>query len=154
MRLSTVTLTVLAAVASVSASALYRRQYPSCANACLAAADFGNCEMTDNFCLCSSEPFVSSTTTCIQAACEGEDLETALFVSRELCERVGVTLGGPTPTGDAATPSGSGSGSGSSSPAPTSDGDEENEVGEDGSAMAHGVNIAAVAALGLAALAF
>ncbi|KAF9484322.1 hypothetical protein BDN70DRAFT_872830 [Pholiota conissans] len=94
MRFSTVAFTLFGAAASASASTLVARQspYPDCANPCLASADFGDCDPTDNHCLCTNSAFVSGTTTCIESSCTGADLAKAISVSQGICLSVGVTL--------------------------------------------------------------
>ncbi|KJA23974.1 hypothetical protein HYPSUDRAFT_117173, partial [Hypholoma sublateritium FD-334 SS-4] len=60
-----------------------------CANSCIADANLGSCtSATDLLCLCTSSAFISSTTTCIEAACTGSDLATALSVSQAICASV------------------------------------------------------------------
>ncbi|TFL07435.1 hypothetical protein BDV98DRAFT_652421 [Pterulicium gracile] len=96
---------LLAAVASVSATTLLRRQqspYPDCALPCLVAAMEGECA-GDVACLCRDEAFVVGSTECIATSCEGDDLENANRVARESCASVGVNLE-EQPT-DSATPS-------------------------------------------------
>ncbi|GBE83495.1 hypothetical protein BKA93DRAFT_821791 [Sparassis latifolia] len=91
------------AIASVSAGTILRRQFPSCATPCLANANFGSCNESDDTCLCNSSQFVDSVTTCIMSSCNGSDLTTAEQDAQQLCLAVGVTL--------TATPSGSATGS-------------------------------------------
>lgn len=55
---------------------------------CLENANFGNCAHQDNACLCASEPFVSSTTACIESACSGSDLTNAEQYSQDICKSV------------------------------------------------------------------
>ncbi|KAG6815309.1 hypothetical protein H0H93_010284 [Arthromyces matolae] len=85
---------VLALFASSASAGLIARQFPSCADDCVMGdnVNYGGCSSTDNVCLCKSETFVSASTACIEAACSGSDLQTALSISRELCASVGVTL--------------------------------------------------------------
>ncbi|KAF8961424.1 hypothetical protein BDZ97DRAFT_1829218 [Flammula alnicola] len=87
MRFSTVAFTLFGAAASASASTLFGRQstLPTCAVACTTSADLGGCVATDTHCLCTNPAFVSSTTTCIEAACTGADLQNALTFSQQLC---------------------------------------------------------------------
>ncbi|KAF5325447.1 hypothetical protein D9619_010044 [Psilocybe cf. subviscida] len=133
MRFSTVAITLFGAAASASASTLFARQntLPDCAIPCTMSADFGGCAPTDNHCLCTNQAFVSSTTTCVQKACTGTDLQNALAFSRDLCLKVGVTLtaspsstpaGSSTPaasTGASSTGAASGASSTPTAPATT-----------------------------------
>ncbi|KAF8177665.1 hypothetical protein BJ912DRAFT_674045 [Pholiota molesta] len=107
MRFSTVAFTLFGAAASASASSLVARQspYPDCANPCIASADLGSCGQTDTHCLCTSPAFVSGTTTCIEGACTGADLQKAISVSQGLCAAVGVTLSSTSTGTTAATSS-------------------------------------------------
>ncbi|TFK28260.1 hypothetical protein FA15DRAFT_665480 [Coprinopsis marcescibilis] len=167
MRFTTITIALLGAAASASASALYRRQYPDCTASCFAAADFGTCEMSDAACLCASPTFVASTTACFRTECQGEDLENALLVSRTVCEQVGVTLTEPEPTGGEGEPGTSPDPTDDTAPGPASSGgpvvsggasNTESSggprptnpgAGAGSSAITHGVNgFVAVAALG------
>ncbi|KAJ3975649.1 hypothetical protein EV361DRAFT_945974 [Lentinula raphanica] len=43
-------------------------------------------------CLCSNPQFISTTTTCIEGACSGNDLQTAISAAESLCAEAGVTL--------------------------------------------------------------
>ena len=63
-----------------------------CAAACLASADFGSCSQNDNACLCSSQPFIQSTTSCITSKCSGQDLANAEAYSQAICKSVVRTL--------------------------------------------------------------
>ncbi|KAF8893126.1 hypothetical protein BD779DRAFT_1508942 [Infundibulicybe gibba] len=119
MRFSIAVLSLLGAAASVSASTLLGRQgtIPACAGPCLTTADLDGCALTDNACLCKSQKFVASSTTCIQGACKGDDLTNAEAAAVALCAAVGVTLTPPAASGSA---SGSASGAAASSTAPAS----------------------------------
>ncbi|KAJ6627450.1 hypothetical protein B0H10DRAFT_1941189 [Mycena sp. CBHHK59/15] len=81
--------------ASVSA-AHFRRQLPGipdCANNCLNnPATLGGCQQTDEACLCKSLPFLQSTFSCIMAACQGADQQSAINGAENLCSAFGVTL--------------------------------------------------------------
>ncbi|KIJ98605.1 hypothetical protein K443DRAFT_9038 [Laccaria amethystina LaAM-08-1] len=119
-------ITVALAAASASASTLLGRQsIPACAGTCIANADLGGCSATDNTCLCKSSTFVTSTATCIESSCKGDDLDAAIAAAEQLCAAVGVTLS-DLPTGSATTAGASSSASGSApattatSPATTS----------------------------------
>ncbi|KAJ3808340.1 hypothetical protein EV368DRAFT_84802 [Lentinula lateritia] len=91
---------LLAAVAvagSTFASGHSPRQLnlPTCALPCLTATSstsFGSCSSTDEACLCSNPQFISNTTTCIEGACTGNDLQTAISAAEALCAQAGVTL--------------------------------------------------------------
>ncbi|EKM78262.1 hypothetical protein AGABI1DRAFT_114592 [Agaricus bisporus var. burnettii JB137-S8] len=123
MRLS-FALAVAALASTVSASFVARQGgLPGCATTCIATADFGGCEATDNACLCKNEGFVSSSTNCIVSTCEGDDLETSLNAAKQLCAAVGVTLTS-TPaalTSATSTPAGSPSETSSGAASTTSD---------------------------------
>ncbi|KAG6895049.1 hypothetical protein C0992_003355 [Termitomyces sp. T32_za158] len=134
-------LAILALAASVSAQTI-----PSCANACLFGTnvDLDGCQPTDNVCLCKSQAFVSKSTTCIEAACKGNDLDNALSVARTLCASVGVTLTSTFPVSATASPSATAAAD-ASAPATTSN-----------AATLHRASanaLAGLAAAGLAALA-
>ncbi|KAG2159469.1 uncharacterized protein EDB93DRAFT_1115887 [Suillus bovinus] len=92
MRFAVVVLPLSVAVSSAFAALLTRQSLPSCAVPCLTNADFGNCSETDDNCLCHSEAFINSTTSCIQTSCTGSDLTNAEAASQSLCAAVGVTL--------------------------------------------------------------
>ncbi|KAG8769154.1 hypothetical protein FRC12_005132 [Ceratobasidium sp. 428] len=110
-----VSFAILAFAAAVSASSGFRRQaaMPACAMQCIMNADLGNCDQTDNTCLCKSQAFVDSTYSCIATACQGDDLNTATAASRALCAAAGVTLTQSAPA--SATPTGTPTGAGQSS---------------------------------------
>ncbi|KAH8827123.1 hypothetical protein DL96DRAFT_1233624 [Flagelloscypha sp. PMI_526] len=134
MRFSVVTI-LAAFVASAVA------QLPDCATPCITGADLDGCQATDNACLCKSQKFVSSTTTCIMGACKGDNLTQAISVSQELCAKVGVTLSA-TSTAPAASGTSTSAAASSASAKPNS-------------ASIQGFNAAAgLVALGLAALVF
>ena len=59
-----------------------------CALPCVANANFGSCSHQDNACLCKSQAFINSTTTCIQGACQGQDLQNAEAYSQAICKSV------------------------------------------------------------------
>ncbi|RXW18318.1 hypothetical protein EST38_g7532 [Candolleomyces aberdarensis] len=156
MRFSAV-VAFLGLAASVSASALLPRQLPDCALTCLSTADFGTCAQNDNACLCRSEAFVTSATTCITTDCQGDDLATALTLAQAMCAAEGVTLGTGTPTGTTsggttppATTTGTNTAPTNTAPSTTtSGGAAQNTSG----AMAHGLSsVAAIAAIALAAV--
>ncbi|KAJ7704484.1 hypothetical protein B0H17DRAFT_1193708 [Mycena rosella] len=83
---------LFAASASASVTPLHRRQFPNCANDCLANPNLGGCKAGDDTCLCNNDVFVSSTFQCIEAACKGQDLATAIEGAAALCAAVHVTL--------------------------------------------------------------
>ncbi|KIK48523.1 hypothetical protein CY34DRAFT_68132, partial [Suillus luteus UH-Slu-Lm8-n1] len=76
------------AVSSTFAALLTRQSLPNCAVSCLQNADYGNCASTDDSCLCHSQAFINSTTSCIQASCTGSDLTNAEAASQSLCAAV------------------------------------------------------------------
>ncbi|KAJ3906995.1 hypothetical protein F5879DRAFT_944013 [Lentinula edodes] len=97
MRSFALLLAAAAVAGSTSASELSRRQFnlPTCALPCLTATSstsFGNCSSTDEACLCSNPQFISNATTCIEGACTGNDLQTAISAAEALCAQAGVTL--------------------------------------------------------------
>ncbi|KAJ7764614.1 hypothetical protein DFH07DRAFT_770460 [Mycena maculata] len=83
---------LFAAFVSASTLPLHRRQFPNCASNCLANPDLGGCTAGDDTCLCNNDVFVSSTFSCIEAACTGDDLEQAIAGAASLCAAVHVTL--------------------------------------------------------------
>ncbi|CAL1709734.1 unnamed protein product [Somion occarium] len=104
-------------VAVTSAATLFPRQYPDCANPCIANAETGSCTADDLGCLCNSSAFISSTTSCIISSCNADDAERAEAVARQFCATVGVTL---TSTPDISTSASSTSSApGSSAPSAT-----------------------------------
>ncbi|OSD00537.1 hypothetical protein PYCCODRAFT_1453309 [Trametes coccinea BRFM310] len=124
-------LALAAALSTASAAQIDRRQagYPSCALPCLASADFGSCDPTDDNCLCHSSGFINSVTSCVVSACSGSDLQQAESAAQQACASVGVTLtatpsGSQTssaaPSGTSPASSGSASSSTSAAPAATS----------------------------------
>ncbi|KAI0672256.1 hypothetical protein C8Q78DRAFT_1026087 [Trametes maxima] len=144
-------LALTAAVSSASAAHLQRRQYPDCATPCLASADFGNCDPLDDGCLCKNANFISSTTKCIQGACQGNELQTALTAAQQACLSVGVTLTNSAP---AATQTAPASGSSAAASSPTSTSAAPAQTSNNAAVSARGVNaLAALAAVGAAALA-
>ncbi|KAG9043479.1 hypothetical protein FS837_009489 [Tulasnella sp. UAMH 9824] len=68
--------------------------YPACALSCLTTANYGTCDPAtlDQKCLCQSQEFITSSTTCIRQSCSAEDDATAAQVSNELCAEAGVTV--------------------------------------------------------------
>ncbi|KAJ3802074.1 hypothetical protein GGU11DRAFT_766645 [Lentinula aff. detonsa] len=84
-------------VTESSSADFVRRQLdlPPCALPCLtatASTSFGNCSSTDEACLCTNPQFIGNTTTCIEGACIGNDLQTAISAAESLCAQAGVTL--------------------------------------------------------------
>ncbi|CAE7148314.1 unnamed protein product [Rhizoctonia solani] len=100
MRVSIV-LAALAAVASASSltNALSKRQYPECAMTCAQSADYDGCSITDNTCMCKSQKFVNSMSSCLDTTCKGDDLTKSKEISNALCVAAGVPL-----TSTASTP--------------------------------------------------
>ncbi|KAL7284696.1 hypothetical protein ACG7TL_002000 [Trametes sanguinea] len=147
-------LALAAALSTASAAQIDRRQagYPSCALPCLANADFGSCDPTDDNCLCHSSGFINSVTSCVLTACSGNDLQQAESAAQQACASVGVTLTA-TPSGSqtSAAPSGtspasSGSASSSTSAAPSA-------TSSTNAASSRSANaLAALAVVGAAAL--
>ncbi|QRV84983.1 CFEM domain protein [Ceratobasidium sp. AG-Ba] len=131
---------VLAFVAAASASVFERQSIPSCAMQCMASADYGSCQPTDNACLCKSDTFVNSTYACIASTCKGNDLENAIAGARALCAASGVTLtqsipastAAPTATSPAGSSSGSASATASSTAAPSSSPNSASTLGVSG----------------------
>jgi cell division septation protein DedD len=110
----TLLLTVASVFASSSAVLLLPRQaLPNCAATCLASADYGSCQPTDNACLCKNSAFIQSSTACIEKSCSGSDLTTAEADAQALCAQVGVTLTPPPASGSATAPASSGTGAAS-----------------------------------------
>ncbi|KAG8939967.1 hypothetical protein FRC04_005780 [Tulasnella sp. 424] len=104
------------ATSFVSVSALVARvgpeDYPSCSIPCFTNADTGSCTPTDNACLCQNNPYLRSTTDCIQSSCSAADLQTATVVARQLCSDAGVNIAtnpDAQPTSSSAGPSATGS---------------------------------------------
>ncbi|KZT26073.1 hypothetical protein NEOLEDRAFT_267649 [Neolentinus lepideus HHB14362 ss-1] len=154
--LAFVTLSYVFAVVSASRIAIYARQsLPSCATSCLMNADTGTCGENDT-CLCRSQAFINSTTTCIQQSCTGSDLTNAEAAAQELCAAVGVTLSATSATASATAPASSASGSpgGSATTSASASSASASQTGTTSGAMTHGANmVAGLAAVGLAALA-
>ncbi|CAE6420561.1 unnamed protein product [Rhizoctonia solani] len=95
---------VLAALAAVaSASSLSKRQYPSCAMTCAQSADYDGCAATDNTCMCKSQKFVDSMSTCLTKTCTGDDLAKAQSISNAICKAAGVPLATSTSAASTAT---------------------------------------------------
>ncbi|KAG1886686.1 hypothetical protein F4604DRAFT_1723072 [Suillus subluteus] len=105
MRFAVIVLALSFVVESAFTALLTRQSLPNCAVPCLTDADFGNCSSTDDSCLCHSQVFVNSTTSCIQASCTGSDLTNAEAASQSLCAAVGVTLTVSSATATATTSS-------------------------------------------------
>lgn len=90
MRLST----LFAATFVSFAAAAAITDLPACALSCLATANYGTCSQAalDQACLCQSQEFITSSTTCIRQSCSAEDDATAAQISNELCLEAGVTV--------------------------------------------------------------
>ena len=104
------TLTLVAAASAFSAAtaSIYSRQslpctvqytsffilcihlvcFTACALSCMENANYGSCSQEDNACLCRNTEFVSSTTACIEKACDASDLAAAEQYSQALCDAV------------------------------------------------------------------
>ncbi|KAJ7151739.1 hypothetical protein C8R46DRAFT_491770 [Mycena filopes] len=129
---------LFAASATASYTPLHARQtFPDCSSSCFAHPNLGACQAGENECLCKDDTFVNSMFQCIQDACKGQDLATAIADAAGLCAAAGVTLtaasaaevaatassSASAPAGSAASVSGSGAPTGSAaqtSPAPSS----------------------------------
>ncbi|KAK7442062.1 hypothetical protein VKT23_016338 [Stygiomarasmius scandens] len=139
----------------VSASALRARQIPNCAATCLASADLGDCQPTDNACLCNNQAFVSSTATCIAESCQGDELEQANAASRSLCAAVGVTLTSSVAVPTSTSPTSSSADSETSPSAAPDSNSSSNTTSSDNNnngAISHGVNaLASIVVIGVAA---
>ncbi|KAG8999387.1 hypothetical protein FRB93_013266 [Tulasnella sp. JGI-2019a] len=60
--------------------------------ACLTTVQFGNCQPTDNACLCTNANYVQNTNACFNDNCSGSDLDGAVSLARTICQSVGVTM--------------------------------------------------------------
>ncbi|CAK5278095.1 unnamed protein product [Mycena citricolor] len=85
-------LAIISLFAASTAATSIRRQYPTCAQSCLANADTGNCASGNNDCLCHNSNFIQSTFGCIETSCQGTDLAQAISVSYQFCLASGVTI--------------------------------------------------------------
>ncbi|KIO16188.1 hypothetical protein M407DRAFT_233323 [Tulasnella calospora MUT 4182] len=114
MRFSTVIVALAASVAS--ASFLVERQtgFPACSLSCLTNADVGTCSPTDAACLCKSDTYLRSITSC--SSCNIVDQSTAASSLQQLCEAAGVDIS----TNPAAQPTGTAAATGAASAATTS----------------------------------
>ncbi|KAG8706267.1 hypothetical protein FRC08_001173 [Ceratobasidium sp. 394] len=84
---------LLALAAIVSAGSIHRRQLPACAMQCMATAQTGGCDPTDNTCMCKNADFVNSTYECVQSTCtDPDELKAAIEGARALCAAAGVSL--------------------------------------------------------------
>ncbi|KAI6115318.1 hypothetical protein EDD16DRAFT_1594859 [Pisolithus croceorrhizus] len=109
MRAAVALVALSAALSSASAGLVSRQSLPSCANPCITNANLGGCSATDDTCLCESQTFINSTTTCIESSCTGNDLQEAEQYAQSLCLAVGVTLTIATPTPTSTSPTSSSS---------------------------------------------
>lgn len=50
--------------------------------------DIGDCQSTDNVCLCKNQAFVAATTACVITTCHGADLTNALAGMQAACAAV------------------------------------------------------------------
>ncbi|KZP30860.1 hypothetical protein FIBSPDRAFT_777106, partial [Athelia psychrophila] len=71
----------------VSASIYRRQSYPACAIPCIEDADLGTCASAsdEDECLCNDSAFIASTTSCIEGACTGADLASAVALAQAAC---------------------------------------------------------------------
>ncbi|KAG8999366.1 hypothetical protein FRB94_006092 [Tulasnella sp. JGI-2019a] len=99
MRFSVMALALAASIASASTIA----DLLECALECLTTANMGGCSMTDQACLCNSQDFITSSTTCVRSKCSAADDQTAAKVTAELCQAAGVTLPPPASASAAST---------------------------------------------------
>ncbi|KXN88445.1 hypothetical protein AN958_07355 [Leucoagaricus sp. SymC.cos] len=151
MRFSIVVL--LAALASFATASFVSRQdgIPGCALQCVQSAMSQDSCGADEACLCRSDKFVQSSTSCVSSTCQGDDVQTSLDIAQQLCASLGVTLTLlPTSSGAAATDSpaatfGAASASGSPSAADTSNAASPNGV----SAVSGILALAGLAVFGL-----
>ncbi|OSX58336.1 hypothetical protein POSPLADRAFT_1041416 [Postia placenta MAD-698-R-SB12] len=151
MRFSLVLIALSGVVASASAmstrAGIFKRQFPTCADSCLANADFGDCNESDDSCLCRNSAFVNSVTSCIQTSCTGSDIATADEDAQQLCLAVGVTLSASSASATATSPSSTSATSATSASASSG-------AAKTGAAMTHGVSaIAGLVAVGAVAFA-
>ncbi|KIM54030.1 hypothetical protein SCLCIDRAFT_1222324 [Scleroderma citrinum Foug A] len=105
MRVAAAILTLSAAFSSANATLFARQTLPSCATTCITGASLGSCSATDDSCLCNDQAFISSTTSCIESSCTGNDLVEAEQYAQAICLAVGVTLSVTAPASTATTPS-------------------------------------------------
>ncbi|KAF8645443.1 hypothetical protein AX16_007819 [Volvariella volvacea WC 439] len=89
-------LVLLPCVVSVASAALFSRQVdveaPSCVLSCAASVDFGEC-MPDNIpCLCNSQAFANSYSTCVVGACTGDDITLGLGYFESACTAQGIDI--------------------------------------------------------------
>ncbi|KAL4072177.1 hypothetical protein V8B97DRAFT_1915696 [Scleroderma yunnanense] len=145
MRLAVAFITLSAAFLSANAALVARQTLPSCAVTCITNANTGGCASTDDSCLCNNQTFVSTTTSCIESSCSGNDLVEAEQYAQAICAAVGVTLTAPVPSSTATSPSSSSSTSTSSASASTA-------THTSGASLSYGINVFAGAAA--AAVAF
>lgn len=94
MQFKNVAISLFVAVAAASDDVTtLLTQVPDCALTCLitGASDIG-CTVTDYTCQCSkAAELQASAGPCIDSACSTADQETALTISQEICEAVGIT---------------------------------------------------------------
>ncbi|KAG8895546.1 hypothetical protein FRB99_000487 [Tulasnella sp. 403] len=91
MRVSTLVFALAASLASAQSIA----DLPECALSCLAQVDTGGCDITDQLCLCKSQAFFTSSTTCVRKTCSPADDQKTAQVSAAICQALGVTLPSP-----------------------------------------------------------
>ncbi|KAG8988720.1 hypothetical protein FRB94_000435 [Tulasnella sp. JGI-2019a] len=94
MRFSTIFVAIVAASVASAASLHFKRQgaWPACTNGCFPTGPVGNCQLTDNACLCTSGTYVQSTNACFTNNCSGSDLATATGMAQSICQSNGVTM--------------------------------------------------------------
>ncbi|EIW56125.1 uncharacterized protein TRAVEDRAFT_85575, partial [Trametes versicolor FP-101664 SS1] len=63
-----------------------------CAQSCIASADLGSCSATDNSCLCQSQTYLATLSSCLAVSCTGADLQQAEDTLTSTCAAVGLTV--------------------------------------------------------------
>jgi len=73
---------------------------PGCVTQCFQTAALGGCAQDDVSCLCQSDAFISSITSCVQSSCNAQDQQEAEIIGQAFCGLTGVTgtVGSSTPT--------------------------------------------------------
>ncbi|KAH8823440.1 hypothetical protein DL96DRAFT_1617557 [Flagelloscypha sp. PMI_526] len=65
---------------------------PACLVECMVNATVGACSYTDAKCLCQSQSFLLSSTTCVVSKCNGDDITKSLQDAAGLCADAGAPL--------------------------------------------------------------
>ncbi|KAF8838197.1 hypothetical protein BDN67DRAFT_971889 [Paxillus ammoniavirescens] len=75
---------------------------PECVTQCFQAADLSGCAQDDVSCLCQSDAFIYSITSCVLSSCDAQDQQEAQIIGQAFCGQAGVTgtvdSSTPTPT--------------------------------------------------------